>query len=185
MRHRLPIVVLFMSVALCLAVITVGADTPRYDYTNDKVLHVVGTAHLDTQWWWTIQRTISEYIPDTLRGNFALIDKYPNYTFSFEGVFRFMRAKEYYPDDFAQLKRYIAQNRWAVCGSSIDAGDVNIPSPEAIMRNIMYGNRYYRHEFGKTSRDIFLPDCFGFGYTLPSIAAHRCATESPNGHSAG
>ena len=28
-----------------------------------------------------------------------------------------------------------------------------------------------KQEFGKTSRDMFLPDCFGFGYALPSIAA--------------
>jgi len=28
-----------------------------------------------------------------------------------------------------------------------------------------------------TSRDVFLPDCFGFGYALPSIAAH-CGIES-------
>ena len=33
-------------------------------------------------------------------------------------------------------------------------------------------NGFFRKEFGKTSRDIFLPDCFGFGYALPSIAAH-------------
>jgi len=46
---------------------------------------VVGTAHLDTQWLWTIQDTIKECVPSTLRGNLALIDKFPDYVFSFEG----------------------------------------------------------------------------------------------------
>ena len=61
---------------------------------------------------------------------------------------------------------------WFVTGSSWENGDVVIPSPEALMRNIFYGNEFFKEEFGKTSNDIFLPDCFGFAYTLPTIAAH-------------
>ena len=49
---------------------------------------------------------------------------------------------------------------------------MNIPSPEALFRNILYGNNYFKNNFGKKSVDIFLPDCFGFGYALPSIAHH-------------
>ena len=163
----------FIILALCLMVaVNDDAEAQEFDYSKDKVLHVVGTAHLDTQWRWTIQRTINEYILHTLRRNFTLFDIFPNYTFSFEGAFRYMLMEEYYPRDFARLKKYIEQGRWAVCGSSVDAGDVNVPSPEAIMRNILYGNGYFRREFGKTSRDIFLPDCFGFGYALPAIASH-------------
>lgn len=136
----------------------------EFDFTKEKVLEVVATSHLDTQWRWTIQTTINEYIPNTLKRNFTLFEKYPDYTFSFEGAFRYMLAKEYYPDDFQRMKDYIARGRWNVCGSSVDAGDMNIPSPEAIMRHILYGNGYFRKEFGKTSRDIFLPDCFGLIY---------------------
>ena len=36
----------------------------------------------------------------------------------------------------------------------------------------MLGQQYYRQEFGVESTDIFLPDCFGFGWTLPTIASH-------------
>ncbi len=158
--------------AVLLAANPPGCAAAEFDYSKDKVLHVVGTAHLDTQWRWTIQTTINEYIPNTLHKNFALFEKYPDYVFSFEGAFRYMLAKEYYPDDYARLKDYIAKGRWAVCGSSVDAGDVNVPSPESVMRHILYGNGYFRKEFGRTSRDIFLPDCFGFGYALPSIMAH-------------
>ena len=31
---------------------------------------------------------------------------------------------------------------------------------------------FFKDEFGKRSSDIFLPDCFGFGYALPTVAAH-------------
>ena len=50
--------------------------------------------------------------------------------------------------------------------------DVNVPSSEALMRQVLYGNGYFEKEFGKKSTDIFLTDCFGFRYALPSIEAH-------------
>ncbi len=140
--------------------------------TEEPLLYVTATAHLDTQWLWTIQTTIDEYIPATLRDNFALFEKYPNYVFSFEGAFRYMLAREYYPEDYARLKEYVAQGRWRVCGSVVDAGDVNVPSPESLIRHILYGNNFFEREFGRRSCDIYLPDCFGFGYALPSVAAH-------------
>jgi len=133
---------------------------------------VVGTAHLDTQWLWTIQDTIREYVPNTLHDNFALFEKNPDYVFSFEGAFRYMLAKEYDPRGYARLEDYVDQGRWRVAGSSVDAGDVNIPSPESLVRHVLYGNGFFRREFGKTSADIYLPDCFGFGWALPTIAAH-------------
>ena len=147
-------------------------ETPRREVDTTPTLYVTATAHLDTQWLWTIQQTIDEYIPDTLRGNFAHFEAFDGYHFSFEGAFRYMLAKEYYPEDYARLKQYIADGKWHVCGSSVDAGDVNIPAPESLIRHVLYGNGFFDREFGKKSVDIYLPDCFGFGYALPSVAAH-------------
>ncbi len=140
-------------------------------------LKVVGTAHLDTQWRWTIQNTINQFVPLTFRENFKLMDIYPDYVFSFEGSFRYKLFREYYPDEYAKLKKYVDSGQWRVTGSWVDAADVNLPSFESLVRHNLYGNGFYKKEFGKTSRDIFLPDCFGFGYALPSIAAH-CGLKS-------
>jgi len=135
-------------------------------------IYTVATAHLDTSWNWPLETTIKEYIPKTLKENFKLFEKYPEYKFSFEGSYRYELIKEYYPEDFERLKEYINKGRWFVTGSCYENGDVNIPSPEALFRNILYGNNYFKNNFGKKSVDIFLPDCFGFGYALPSIAHH-------------
>ncbi len=162
--------------ALCLLTTQVVAQPPA-STPRLKKLGVVGTAHLDTQWRWTIKNTIEEYIPNTLHDNFKLLEIYPDYVFSFEGSFRYMLAKEYYPADYERLKQYIAAERWRVAGSWVDAVDVNIPSFESLVRHALYGNGFYKREFGKQSYDIFMPDCFGFGYALPSIAAH-CGLKS-------
>lgn len=135
-------------------------------------IFTVATAHLDTVWRWELAKTIEEFIPDTFEKNFDLIEKYPNYNFNFEGAFRYELIEEYYPEAFEKIKQYIADGRWFVSGSAYENGDVNIPSPEALFRNFLYGNRYFKEKFSKTSSDIFLPDCFGFGWALPTIARH-------------
>lgn len=137
-----------------------------------KKLYTVANAHLDTQWNWTIQDTIRDCVKSTLEKNFELLDKYPNYRMNFEGAFRYKLAKEYYPDLYEKLKGYISEGRWNVAGSTWDAMDVNVPSSEALMRQVLYGNGYFEKEFNKKSTDIFLTDCFGFSYALPSVAAH-------------
>lgn len=135
-------------------------------------IYTVATAHLDTSWVWDFETTLREYIPKTLRDNFALFEKYPDYQFNFEGSYRYELMEEYYPEEFKKLKEYVAQGRWNVTGSSYENGDMNVPSPESLFRNILYGNDYFDKTFGKRSTDIYLPDCFGFGWALPSIARH-------------
>ena len=170
MKHKLFASLAFAVIVAATAFAQSGTKTPPQ-------LQVVGTAHLDTQWRWTIQNSINEFIPATFRDNFKLMDLYPDYVFSFEGSFRYKILREYYPEEWAKLKKYVDSGQWRVAGSWVDAVDVNIPSFESLVRHNLYGNGFYKREFGKTSRDIFLPDCFGFGYALPSIAKH-CGIQS-------
>ncbi len=139
---------------------------------SKKKIYTISTSHLDTIWCWDFETSIKEYIPATLDENFALFQKYPDYRFSFEGSYRYELMKEYYPQKWEKLKKYIQEGKWNVCGSAFENGDVNVPSPEALFRNILLGNRFFDKNFGKRSIDIFLPDCFGFGYALPSIMHH-------------
>lgn len=151
----------------------IGAQTMKApDITKDPTLYVVPYAHLDTQWRWEFPQTISEYLLKTMRINFDYIDKYPHYVFNWTGANRYRLMKEYFPSDYARLKQYVAAGRWYPAGSSMEEGDVNLPSAEGIIRQILYGNTWFRNEFGKASSEYMLPDCFGFPASLPSILAH-------------
>jgi alpha-mannosidase len=152
--------------------LAVSAQSTEPDLTKEPTLYVVAYAHLDTQWRWEYPRVINEYIPKTLHDNFALLDKYPNYIFNFSGANRYRMMKEYWPSDYARLKTYVAAGRWFPAGSSMEESDVNSPSAESIFRQILYGNRFFQREFGKTSAEYMLPDCFGFPASLPTILAH-------------
>ena len=162
-----------------LALAAVSATVPSVAQTSkapniQKVptLYVVPYAHLDTQWRWEFPQVISEYLLKTMRVNFDYIDKYPHYVFNWTGSNRYRLMKEYYPDDYARMKGYVAAGRWFPAGSSVEEGDVNLPSAEGLFRQVLYGNTYFRHEFGKASEEYMIPDCFGFPASLPAILHH-------------
>ena len=160
-------------IAVALALALAGGSYAQDDTAKKKVkAYMVSDAHLDTQWNWDIQTTINEYVWNTISQNLFLLKKYPEYVFNFEGGVKYAWMKEYYPEQYEEMKKFIEEGRWHIAGSSWEASDVLVPSVEASIRNIMLGQTYYRQEFGKEGTDIFLPDCFGFGWTLPTIAAH-------------
>jgi len=150
-----------------------GAQTAeKPDLTKQPTLYVVGYAHLDTEWRWEYPQVINEYIRKTMEDNFTLFEKYPHYVFNFSGANRYRFMKEYFPADFEKVKKYVDSGRWFPAGSSMEEGDVNAPSAETIIRQILYGNDWFRKEFGKASAEYMLPDCFGFPSSLPTILAH-------------
>jgi len=165
---------LFFTILFTLIATQAQGQTMRShpDLTKEPTVYVVGYAHLDTQWRWEYPRVINEYIPRTMHDNFALFEKYPHYVFNFSGANRYRMMKEYWPADYARVKQYVAAGRWFPAGSAMEEGDVNAPSAESIIRQILYGSQFFRREFGKTSAEYMLPDCFGFPASLPSILAH-------------
>jgi alpha-mannosidase len=165
-----PVVCLALAV-VCFAQTAPQADN-KPDLSKEPTLYVVGYAHLDTEWRWEYPQVINEYLRKTMDENFALFEKYPHYVFNFSGANRYRLMKEYYPADFAKLTQYVHAGRWFPAGSSMEEGDVNAPNAEAIIRQILYGNEWFRKEFGKASAEYMLPDCFGFPASLPTILAH-------------
>ncbi len=144
---------------------------PQQPPAEKPVLYLVATSHLDTQWNWTVQDSIRQFIPATFFDNFRLFERFPHYVFTFEGAIHYMWFKEYHPEAWPTLQKYVAGDRWRLAGSWINAVDTHVPSPESLMRQALYGKRFFRTEFGKVSQDVYLPDCFGFGYALPATAA--------------
>lgn len=139
--------------------------------------YFVADAHLDTQWNWDLQTTISEYVLNTLEQNLFLLQRFPNYVFNFEGGIKYAWMKEYYPEKYELMKEYIRQGRWHIAGSSWEANDVIVPSPESFLRNVLLGQTFYEDEFGVQSRDIFFAGLFwvflDFTFFGCSLRAYR------------
>ena len=146
---------------MLLIIVSVGVGSLRSQEAEQSakpVLYLIATAHLDSQWDWTVQDTIRQFVPNTFFTNFKYFEQYPHYTFSFEGTIHYMWFQEYYPEAWPTLQKYVADGRWRLAGSWLNAADVNIPSPESLMRQALYGQRFFRQEFNKESQDVCLPD---------------------------
>ncbi|WP_243348351.1 alpha-mannosidase [Parabacteroides sp. FAFU027] len=168
---------LFSLIALGMTTIQLAtAQAPqkpeKYDIAKDRLLYTIGYAHLDSEWNWDYPFTINQCIRNTMEENFRLFEKYPDYVFNFTGSRRYNMMKEYYPEQFKKVVDYVHKGRWHVSGSSVDEGEVNISSSESLIRQILYGNNFFRREFAKESADYMLPDCFGFLYNLPTVFHH-------------
>src|SRR6266478_2288726 len=163
---------LVLGVVIILSATLQNARSQQAKEDPKPRLYVVATSHLDTQWNWTVQDTIREFVPNTFFENFKRFEKYPDYRFNYEGAIHYMWFKEYHPEAWPTVQKYVAEGRWRLAGSWINAVDTNIPSPESLMRQALYGKWFFRHQFEKVSQDVYLPDCFGFGFALPSIATH-------------
>src|SRR5450830_1570453 len=104
MKNRIPFALALFSLTAGLASVSTqqsGGQAPA--------VYLVATGHLDTQWNWTVQDTIRDYIPKTTRVNFAYFEKHPDYVFSWEGAIHYMWLKEYYPAEWAKLQQYVAK----------------------------------------------------------------------------
>src|SRR5229473_2261489 len=117
-KQRWLIVVL---IALCAVLTSVHSQQSAQD--PKPVLYVVGTSHLDSQWNWTVQDSIREFVPNTFFENFKRFEKYPDYRFNYEGAIHYMWFKEYHPEAWPRVQQYVAQGRWRLAGSWIDAVD--------------------------------------------------------------
>jgi alpha-mannosidase len=151
-RFPATLVAILLSCPLLFtAVYAQTAEKP--DLSMQPPLYVAGYAHLDTEWRWEYPQVIDEYIRKTMEDNFKLFDKYPHYVFNFSGANRYRLMKEYFPAAVARLKKYVDEGRWLPAGSSMEEGDVNAPSAEGIIRQILYGNDWLRKELGKASAE--------------------------------
>lgn len=146
-------------------------DPKTIDLTQ-PTLFIVPYTHLDDIWRWSYPQTIRDFLKNTLDHNFEAFEDYPNYVFNWSGASRYQMMREYYPEKYEELKKWVAAGRWYPSGSSWVENDVNIPSTEAMIRQILMGTQYFEKEFGKESREFMLPDCFGFPYSLPSVLNH-------------
>jgi alpha-mannosidase len=135
--------------------------------TMDK-LTLVGQSHIDTAWLWPLRETRRK-VGRTWSTVLRLMEQYPEFIFQASQPALYQFAKENHPDIWRQIKNRVKEGRWEVCGACWVEQDNNVPSGEALVRQFLYGNRFIEKEFGFRSKTAWLPDAFGFPWTLPQI----------------
>lgn len=128
----------------------------------------VGHAHLDTAWLWPKRESIRKCCR-SFSTQIGLMQRYPEYVFGASQAPHYMFMKEHYPGLYAKIKQAVADGRWEVQGAMWVETDCNVPSGESLVRQLLYGKRFFREEFGVDVRNAWLPDVFGYPASLPQI----------------
>lgn len=132
------------------------------------VFYAVGNAHLDLAWLWPMAETYRK-TERTFAAQLRLIEEYPEYKFIQSQPASYEMCKKYYPELFARIKEAIKGGQWIADGAMWVEPDTNMASGEALIRQLVYGKRYYKEEFGVDSEILWLPDTFGYTAALPQI----------------
>ncbi|HEX6293473.1 MAG TPA: alpha-mannosidase [Herpetosiphonaceae bacterium] len=128
----------------------------------------IGHSHLDLAWLWRLCHT-REKAARTFATVLHLMRQYPEYYYLHASPQLFKFVKEDYPEIYAQIKERVAAGQWEMTGGMWVEADINLPSGESLVRQILYGKRFFRDEFGVDTRVLWLPDVFGYSWTLPQI----------------
>lgn len=133
--------------------------------------HLVGHAHIDTQWLWEYPETVAEF-GKTFGSAVKFLEEFPDFTFSQSSSSFYQETEASHPALFDKIKRYVREGRWEIVGGRVCEGDTNIMSAESHARQFLYGQRYFRERFGKQAVVGWEPDTFGHTWQMPQILKH-------------
>ena len=130
----------------------------------------VGHAHMDLAWLWPIRET-KRKTARTFATALAMMDRYPDYIFGASQPQQFQWLKEEYPGLYRRVKEKVREGRFEVQGCMWVEADTNLSGGEALVRQILYGKKFFMDEFNTDVRVLWLPDVFGYNAAMPQLLA--------------
>ncbi|MGD2217289.1 MAG: glycoside hydrolase family 38 C-terminal domain-containing protein, partial [Gemmatimonadales bacterium] len=124
--------------------------------------------HIDAAWLWPWSET-RDVIRDTWRTSLKLAEIFPGYIFSGSGAAYYDMLDRLEPGLSDSLHAAVESGRWVPVGGWWVESDLNVPSGESLVRQGLYGQRYFERRFGRRSKVAWTPDCFGYPWTIPQI----------------
>jgi len=128
----------------------------------------IGHSHLDLLFLWP-QRETPRKCARTMSTVMKMMDRFPEYKFTLSQAPVYLWLKEQYPELYERMCARIREGRLEVVGALYIECDTNLPGGESLVRQLLYGKRFFRKEFGQDMQVGFLPDVFGYSAALPQL----------------
>jgi alpha-mannosidase len=128
----------------------------------------VGHAHIDSAWLWPQRETVRK-VARTCSNVTALMDDHPEFVFAMSQAQQLAWIKEHRPEVFARVREKVAAGQFVPVGGMWVESDTNMPGGEALARQFTHGKRFFLDEFGIETREVWLPDSFGYSAALPQL----------------
>lgn len=139
---------------------------------NGATALAVGQTHIDLAWFWPID--VNRFkIGRSVATVLDLMNRYPELIFMQNQAKVYEYCKEDFPELYDSIKERVAEGRWEVNGAMWTEPDCNMPSGESLVRQITFGLRFFREEFGSSGEALVVMDAFGYSWALPQLL-RRC-----------
>ena len=135
---------------------------------EDVIASCIGHTHIDVAWLWPVAQT-REKVARSFSTVLKYMDEYPEYKFMSSQPALYQFLKERYPETYEKIKERVKEGRWEPEGGMWVEADCNLTSGESLVRQFLYGKKFFKDEFGIDSRILWLPDVFGYSGALPQI----------------
>ncbi len=131
-------------------------------------LSAIANSHLDIAWLWTGDETRRK-TARTFAAQLRHLEEYPETLFIQSQPILYEMCRERYPTVFEKIKQAVKKGNWIADGAMWVEPDTNLSSGESLIRQFLYGKRYFKEMFDVDSRLCWLPDTFGYTAALPQI----------------
>jgi alpha-mannosidase len=135
---------------------------------QQATFHLTGNSHIDAAWLWPWTETV-DVVHRTFGTALQLMNEYPDYTYTQSAAQYNEWMAEKYPELNDEIKKRIKEGRWEVVGGMWVEPDLNLPSGESQVRQLLVGKRWYEKNYGVEVRIGWNPDSFGYNWQLPQI----------------
>lgn len=139
-----------------------------YETENDPIVYAVGHCHIDTCWLWPWAET-KRKVARSWSNQCDLMERYPEHRFVVSQAQQYKWLEKYYPSVFDRVKGWVKKGNFQPIGGSWVEHDTNLPSGESLVRQFLYGQRYFQSRFGDRCATFWLPDTFGYSAQLPQL----------------
>ena len=146
----------------------VDAAAEPLDIDPGHEITAVGHAHIDTAWEWPL-REARRKCARSWSTQLELMAAYPDYVFACSQPAQYAWIKESYPELYERIREKVSAGQWEPAGAMWVEPDCNLPSGEALVRQLLHGKRFFMEEFGVETRVLWLPDVFGYPGNLPQL----------------
>lgn len=140
----------------------------EYGKHSDVTVNCIGHTHIDMAWLWRLKHSREKGQRSFSTVN-RLMDEYDEYKFLQTQPQLYAYIKEDAPEIYDMIKRRVSEGKWEPDGGMWLEADCNIPSGESLVRQLTYGINFMQREFGKKCEYLWLPDVFGYSWSLPQI----------------
>lgn len=137
-------------------------------FPQNGELLLTGHAHIDLAWLWPYGETRRK-MRRTFNTALSLMERSDDFRFNQSTAQYYAQMEEDDPELLERIKKKVTEGKWETVGGMWVEPDTNMPTGESLVRQVLYGQRYFEKHFGLRHSVCWLPDCFGFSGALPQI----------------